>query len=116
MLGIAAILYPFLRASMQSPSEKIRIQFSEMLLDIRTLPARAASEEIFVDRFEDLAKLAEKTGSMIFHHVEDNKHTYLLQEGEITYSFLLTVTEPNDGDDSSSDADDTSAVQQVSEW
>ncbi len=115
LLGITAILYPLLRASIQNPSEKIRIQFSEMLLDIRTLPARASSEEIDVDRFEDLAKLAEKTGSMIFHHVETNQHTYLLQEGDITYRFLLTVTEPDDGEFSSPEADDTSVIQQEGE-
>ena len=111
LLGIAAILYPFLLAS-KDPSEKIRIQFDEMLLDIRTLPVRATSEDIDVDRFEDLAKLAEKTGSVIFHHVEANQHTYLLQEGDITYRFLLTVTEADDGDTGSPEADDTSYSQQ----
>jgi signal peptidase I len=108
LLGIAAILYPFLRASMQSPSEKIRIQFNEVLLDIREMPIKATSEDIEVDRFEDLAKLAEKTGSMIFHHVEANQHTYLLQDGDITYSFHLTVTEPDEGDIGSLEADNTS--------
>jgi len=109
LLGIAAILYPFLRASMQSPSEKIRIQFREVLLDIRELPEKAASEDIEVDRFEDLAKLAEKTGSMILHYVEANQHTYLLQEGDITYRFLLAVTEPDEGEERSPETDETSA-------
>ncbi|MBE9479371.1 MAG: hypothetical protein IMY80_05340, partial [Chloroflexi bacterium] len=115
LLGIAAILYPFLRASMQSPSEKIRIQFNEVLLDIRELPAKATSDDIEVDRFEDLAKLAEKTGSMIFHHVEANQHTYLLQDGDSTYRFLLTVPEPDDGDVDSPEADEISNSQQQSE-
>ncbi len=109
LLGIAAILYPFLRASMQSPSEKIRIQFREVLLDIRELPVKAASEDIEVDRFEDLAKLAEKTGSMILHYVKANQHTYLLQEGDITYRFLLAVTEPDEGEERSPETDETSA-------
>lgn len=112
LLGIATVLYTFLRTSMENPSEKIRIQFSEMLLDIRTLPVRATSEDIDVDGFEDLAKLAEKTGSMIFHHVEANQHTYLLQDGDITYRFLLTVTEPDVGDVGSPEADETSDGQQ----
>jgi len=115
LLVIAAILVPFLRASMQSPSEKIRIQFDELLLEIQTLPLRATSEDIEVDRFEDLAKLAEKTGSMIFHHVEGNQHTYLLQEGDITYRFLLTEPNPDDGDVDSPEADETSYGQQGSE-
>jgi hypothetical protein len=100
---------------MQSPSEKIRIQFDELLLDIQTLPLRATSEDIEVDRFEDLAKLAEKTGSMIFHHVEANQHTYLLQDGDITYRFLLTEPVPDDGDVDSPEADETSNVQQQGE-
>ena len=108
LLGIAAILYPFLRASMKNPSEKIRIQFDKILLDIQTLPKKVASKAIDVDRFEDLAKLAEKTGSMIFHHVEANKHTYLLQDGEITYRFVLTVPEPEDEDGGSPEADGSS--------
>ncbi|MFV9675408.1 MAG: signal peptidase I [Anaerolineales bacterium] len=115
LLVIAAILYPFLRASMQSPSEKIRIQFDELLLDIQTLPLRATSEDIEVDRFEDLAKLAEKTGSMIFHHVEANQHTYLLQDGDLTYRYILTDTEPDDDDVDSPKADETSDSQQKSE-
>ncbi|TET99978.1 MAG: signal peptidase I [Anaerolineales bacterium] len=115
LLGIAAILYPFLRASMKSPSENIRIQFNEVLLDIRELPGKTTSADVEVDRFEDLAKLAEKTGSMIFHHVEADHHTYLLQEGDITYRFLLTVTEPDDGDVSSPEADETSDDQQEGE-
>jgi hypothetical protein len=115
LLVIAAILYPILRASMQSPSEKIRIQFDELLLDIQTLPLRATNEDIEVDRFEDLAKLAEKTGSMIFHHVEANQHTYLLQDGDITYRFILTDTEPDDDDVDSPKADETSDGQQKSE-
>jgi len=115
LLVIATILVPFLRASMQSPSEKIRIQFDELLLDIQTLPLRATSEDIEVDRFEDLAKLAEKTGSMIFHHVEVNQHTYLLQDGDITYRFTLTDAEPDDDDVDSPEADETSYGQQGSE-
>jgi len=115
LLGIAAILVPFMRASMQSTSEKIRIQFNEVLLDIHELPTKAASDELEVDRFEDLAKLAEKTGSMIFHHTEGNQHTYLLQEGDITYRFLLTVPEPDDEDVDSPEADETSTGQQWSE-
>jgi signal peptidase I len=109
LLGITAILYPFLRASLQSPSERIRIQFREVLLDIRELPVKAASEDIEVDRFEDLAKLAEKTGSMILHYVKANQHTYLLQEGDITYRFLLTITEPDVGEERSPETDETSA-------
>ncbi|MCJ7565939.1 MAG: signal peptidase I [Anaerolineales bacterium] len=112
LLGIAAILYPFMHASMKNPSEKIRIQFDKILLDIRTLPARVTNEDIDVDRFEDLAKLAEKTGSVILHHVEANQHTYLLQDGDITYRFLLTVTEPDVGDVGSPEADETSDGQQ----
>jgi len=108
LLGIAAVLYPFLRASMKNPSEKIRIQFDKILLDIQTLPKKVASKAIDVDRFEDLAKLAEKKGSMIFHHVEANKHTYLLQDGEITYRFVLTVPEPEDEDGGSPEADGSS--------
>lgn len=114
LLGIAAILYPFLRASMQSPSEKIRIQFNEVLLDIRELPVKATSDELEVDRFEDLAKLAEKSGSMIFHHFEANQHTYLLQDGDITYRFILTDTEPDDEDVDSPEVDETSNDQQQS--
>ncbi len=115
LLGIAAILYPLLHASMKNPSEKIRIQFSEVLLDIRTLPVRATSEDIDVDRFEDLAKLAEKTGSVIFHHVEANRHTYLLQDGDTSYRFLLTVTEPEDRDVGSPETDDSSNGHQEGE-
>ena len=115
LLCIAAILVPFLRASMQSPSEKIRIQYDELLLDIQTLPIRATSENIEVDRFEDLAKLAESTDSMIFHHVEGNQHTYLLQEGDITYRFLLTVLEPDVEDVDSPKGDITSNGQQQGE-
>jgi len=115
LLGIAAILYPFLRASMQSPSEKIRIQFNEVLLDIRELPVGATSEDIELDRFEDLAKLAEKTGSLIFHQVEGIQHTYLLQDGDISYRFLLTGTELDDGVASSPEADGTSYSQREGE-
>ncbi|MCJ7825778.1 MAG: signal peptidase I [Anaerolineales bacterium] len=115
VLGIAAILYPMLHASAKNPSEKIRIQFSEVLLDIQELPKKTAGEDILVDRFEDLAKLAEKTGSMIFHHVDANQHTYLLREGEITYRFPLTVMEPEDGDVGSLEADETSDGQQEGE-
>ena len=115
LLVIAAILVPFLRASIQSPSEKIRIQFNEILLDIRELPVKTACEVIELDRFEDLAKLAEKTGSMIFHHVEANQHTYLLQDGDITYRFLLAEPELDDEDIDSPDADETSNVQQQGE-
>ena len=79
------------------------------MLDIRELPEKAASEDIEVDRFEDLAKLAEKTGSMILHYVEANQHTYLLQEGDITYRFLLAVTEPDEGEERSPETDETSA-------
>jgi signal peptidase I len=115
LLGIATTLVPFLRASMQSPSEKIRIQFNEVLLDIHELPTKTTSDDIEVDRFEDLAKLAEKTGSMILHHTEGNQHTYLLQEGDITYRFLLTEPNPEDGDVDSPDPDKTSNGQQQGE-
>lgn len=115
LLGIAAILYPFLRASMKSPTEKIRIQFDKMLLDIQTLPARVTSEDIDVDRFEDLAKLAEKTDSLIFHHVEANQHTYLLQDGESTYRFLLTDTAVINGDVDSLETNETSYGQREGE-
>jgi len=115
LLVIATILVPFLRASMQSPSEKIRIQFNEVLLDIRELPVKAASDDIEVDRFEDLAKLAEKTDSVSFHHVEGNQHTNLLQEGDITYRFLLTEPNPDDGDVDSPVPDKISTGQQQGE-
>ena len=115
LLGIAAALYPSIRASMRSPSEKIRIQFNEILLDIRDLPRLPVEEHIDVERFDDLAKLAENTDSLIFHHVTANQHTYLLQDGDSTYRFILTDAEPKNRDSDIPEADETYDGQQEGE-
>jgi hypothetical protein len=49
---------------------------------------------------------------MIFHHVDANQHTYLLQDGDITYRFILTVPEPNDDAIDSPETDVASDGQQ----
>jgi hypothetical protein len=89
IIGLAAIFFPVMRQWQQGESNRISLQYNEILLDVEKLPKVKTSHTIDVGAFSDLAKIAQSLDSLILHQQKQGNHTYLLQSGEITYRFQL---------------------------
>jgi hypothetical protein len=89
LLSLAVLFYPVMRRWQQGESDRISLQYSQILLDVDKLPKTKPTQTIDLTKFSDLAKIAQSLDTLILHQGKQDAHTYLLQSGETTYRFLL---------------------------
>jgi hypothetical protein len=89
----AAVLVPYLRMRRQGEVARVLAEYDELLVSVREAPA-AAGEAVEVRAFEDLARLAERSGRMILHAPSGPDHDFYLQDGGRTYHLRLSETPP----------------------
>jgi hypothetical protein len=63
----------------------IRMQYSSLLVDVQNIDAFASSPIIDLTSMDALAKLAERSNTMILHKVEDGRHSYYVQSSGVVY-------------------------------
>jgi signal peptidase I len=89
LLSLVVIFYPVMRRWQQGESDRISLQYNQILLDVDKLPKAKPTQTIDLTKFSDLAKIAQSIDTLILHQAKQDAHTYLLQSGETTYRFLL---------------------------
>jgi hypothetical protein len=87
VLLAALIIIPNMVVSIRNENERIRMNFSEYLLDVTEIPADSDVHLIEVAHFDDLVKLAHSSGDLIFHSHQEDKHTYAVKDAEIVYMY-----------------------------
>lgn len=89
LLGIVAAGMMIYRAASQSQDALIRLKYGAMLVNVNEQNLAPTSSVIDVTTMDDLAKLAERQGTMILHMVQNFLHSYLVQSNGITYRYVI---------------------------
>lgn len=75
----------------QSQDARIRLRYGAMLVDIYEQNLKPSSSVFDVTTIDDLARLAERHGTMILHMKLYFLHFYLVQSNEITYRYVIST-------------------------
>lgn len=90
LIGLIVMgIYVYKKAG-DSQDMLIRLKYGAMLVDINEQNLNPASTVIDVTTIDDLARLAERHGTMILHMQLNLLHYYLVQSNEITYRFVTS--------------------------
>ena len=88
LFGIGMRLYHTAR---QSQDALIRLKYGGMLVDVFEQNPAPTSSMVDVTTMDNLAKLAERHGTMILHTSRNFLHYYLVQANGVTYRYVITV-------------------------
>ncbi len=75
----------------QSEEALIRLRYSSVLVDVYEKNLEPTSTTIDVTSMDDLAKLAERQGTMILHMTSNFLHYYLVQNNGTTYRYVIST-------------------------
>ncbi len=90
LITLCAMGMYFYRAAQQSPQALIQLKYGGMLVDVFDQDLVPTSSTIDVTTMENLAKLAERHGTMILHMSRNFLHYYLVQASGITYRHVIS--------------------------
>lgn len=98
-LGSVLIGMNIYDASGKSQDVRIRLKYGGILVDVQEASLEATTSMIDVSSMQDLAKLAERHGSMILHMHKDLSDHYLIQNNGTTYRHIIgsdknNITQP----------------------
>jgi signal peptidase I len=71
----------------------VHLKYGAMLVDIQWQNIKPTSSMIDVTSIEDLARLAERHGTMILHMQLNVLHYYLVQDNDVTYRYVIGAGE-----------------------
>lgn len=77
------------RTASRSQDALIRLKYGGMLVDVYEQNIAPTSSVIDVSTMDDLARLADRHGTMILHMTRNFLHYYFVQNGGITYRFVI---------------------------
>lgn len=89
MAALGVLMY---RTSQQDEAAYIRLKYNPLLLDVADNGVPTGERVIDVASFDNLAKLAERTGQMILCDDRGDVQQYCLQDGPITYRYFANGT------------------------
>ena len=80
------LMYSIEKMSKSSQATGIQLRYSPMIVDVQKQPPTLRRGDVEVQKFEDLARLAERNNSVILHKFDqDGTHTYLVEEDNTLY-------------------------------
>jgi len=90
------LMYSTERMSKTSQSSGIQLRYSPMIVNVQKQPPSLRRGDVVVQKFEDLARLAERNNSVILHEFEPTgTHTYVVEEENTIYRLEIKETLPN---------------------
>lgn len=90
------LMYSTDKMSKTSQSSGIQLRYSPMIVNIQKQPPILGRGDVEVQKFEDLARLAERNNSVILHQVDpDGTHAYLVEEENTIYRLNFTESVPD---------------------
>lgn len=90
LYGSSAAGMSLYRAASQSQEALIRLKYGSMLVDVYEKNVAPTHSIIDVATMNDLARLAERHGTMILHMTRNFLHYYFVQSGGVTYRYVIT--------------------------
>lgn len=87
LAGIGVLFGVISQAARQDGEVYTRMKYGSMLVDVRGHVPPSSSRIVDVLSMDDLAKMAEKSSSVILHETRGVTHDYYLQDGNVTYHF-----------------------------
>jgi signal peptidase I len=79
------------RTASQSQEALIRLKYGGMLVDVYEQSLPQSSSIVDVASMDDLARLAERHGTMILHMSRNFLQYYFVQSGSITYRYVIST-------------------------
>jgi hypothetical protein len=73
---------------------RIRARYGSRLVNVEQAEAGRVEDAIRVASIRDLARLAERAGSVILHTPDAHGHRYFVRDGDDTYEYLVGDSEP----------------------
>jgi hypothetical protein len=104
LIGAAVIGLPLRHALQLDESARIKFKYGSILIDAGSNQAPADEHQIILGTIDDLAKLAEKHGTMILHETAGATHRYSVHDGHATYCYNVPVV-PERPDQDGTDQD-----------
>jgi hypothetical protein len=89
-LALLGLLIPFLifnKASKDDELLKAKMLMGSAVVETQMSPVSGRERIVDLTRFEDLAQLAERTGSTVFFHQQAVYVDYLIKENDLVYRF-----------------------------
>jgi signal peptidase I len=91
LLGFIYVGVQIYQTMSQSEDGLIRLKYGSMLMDVYEQTFEPSSAIIDVTEMDDLAKLAERHGTMILHMQRSFLHYYFVQISGATYRYVITT-------------------------
>jgi len=111
LAGLGGLGYYFTRISKRSPEAVIAIKYGPLLMQVHDLQIESLAPFIEVTSIDDLAKLAERQGSMILHTICENAHYYVVQAEGASYRYVAAI-DPAPGPDAGQMGIDMAATEE----
>ena len=87
ILGIAAIMLGVRSLAKRDPMLEILMQYGSLLVEVEQFDPPGNRQQTDIHSMEDLAKLAERTGNLIFHTKAGDLHKFQVRTKEAIFSF-----------------------------
>ncbi len=91
VLGIAAILIGVRSLTKRNPMLEILMQYGALLVEVEQFDPPGRLKQTEIHSLEDLAKLAERSGNLIFHTEEGDLHKFQVRTSEAVFNFELDL-------------------------
>lgn len=91
LLGLIGTGMNVYRTASQSQDALIRLKYGGMLVDVYEQNLAPSSSVIDVATMDDLARLAERQGTMILHMTRNFLHYYFVQSNGTTYRYVISA-------------------------
>jgi signal peptidase I len=95
LFGCILIAMNIYNATQQDQDALIRLKYGSMVVNVYESNVQSTASTIDVTSMDDLARLAERHGTMILHMTRDLADHYLIQNNGTTYRYILGA-EKND--------------------
>lgn len=93
LIGLTTLGLNLYKTTSQNEQALIRLKYGGMLVDVYEQNLAPASSIIDVRTIDDLARLAEKRGTMILHMTRNSLHYYFVQNNSTTYRYVVGAVE-----------------------
>lgn len=93
--GAATVLGGYLAFLLRNDEQaRIRARYGSQMVDVQATESAGREDAIGVASIRDLARLAERFGSVILHQPLPDGHRYFVRDGDDTYEYVITAA-PN---------------------
>ena len=86
-----ALLLPVYQARRAPPAERILSEYGSAIISLGSPPPPGPGGIIDVQSFDDLARLAERTGGTMMHFAVGTEHHFYLRDGEVLYHHVVAA-------------------------